>query len=833
MKKSIPILAMALLTAALPAAATNSEPDSLWLFAYATTLNNNRNGLHFAWSADGDRWHRIGGEYAFVKSDYGTWGSEKRLLDPVLERLPDGSWRASWSVNERDGVLAHTSTADLILWKPQDYLPESAGGGPDRSRPRRQVIFPDGTPRCGQLLRVERAVVERLTAHWERQQFRHAQHAELMRDDPVRFAGLAPFGVTVTARPEAAKPISRDLFGIFFEDINYAADGGLYAELLQNRDFEYDPSDKKGRDTTWTATHSWHLRGEGIAWRIGDDAPLHPNNPHHAVLTIAAPGGALVNEGWDGVAVHAGEKYDFSLFGRQLGDRPVAFEIALCDRDGRTIAAQRIRIAGPAWRQVNTVLRPTETVADGTLELRPLNGGEVAVDFVSLFPQQTFRGRKNGLRRDLAEKLADLHPRFVRFPGGCVAHGDGLHNIYRWKNTVGPLWERKGMRNIWNYHQSMGLGYYEYFCLCEDLGAEPLPVVAAGVPCQNSSDGGAGQQGGMSMEELDAWIQDILDLIEWANGAPTTRWGRVRAAAGHPAPFGLKYLGIGNEDLISDVFTERYARICKAVQERYPEIQIIGTAGPFYEGSDYEWGWKLADELGLPLVDEHYYTSPGWFIHNQDFYDRYDRTKPKVYLGEYASHGPGRRHNIESALTTAIYLTAVERNADVVQLASYAPLFSRIGHQQWSHNLIYFTNDSIRLTTDYHVQRLFGTHAGSTYIPAWVRLESDRAGVAERIGESIVRDGATGDWIVKLVNLLPVEVAATLDLSALLTAPATARMERLTGAPADETAVPTAGTLAVEPQTVRNHIPWRDSRGQGKQDTGQRDLIKWVRQAYK
>ena len=810
MKTSRHKLLAALLAAVtlLPAAAVNNQPDTLSLFAYATSANNHRNGLHFAWSADGRQWHRIGNEYGFVKSDYGTWGSEKRMLDPVLERLPDGSWRCSWRVNERDGVLAHTATNDLILWKPQDYYPESDRRGPDRDIVRQTVTFPDGVQQTGQLLRVERAVVERLIAHWERQQFRAAQNAELMRDDPVRFAGLERVSVQITARPEAAKPISPDLFGIFFEDINYAADGGLYAELLQNRDFEYDPSDKKGRDTTWTATHSWRLRGEGIDWRIATDEPLHPNNPHHAVLTVGRPGGALVNAGWDGVAVHGGEKYDFSLFGKQLGDKPMQFEVAICDAAGRTIASQRIRIAGRQWKQVRAVLTPAETVADGTLEIRPLNAGEAAVDFVSLFPQQTFRGRKNGLRRDLAEKLADLHPRFVRFPGGCVAHGDGLHNIYRWKNTVGPLWARKGMRNIWNYHQSMGLGYYEYFCLCEDLGAEPLPVVAAGVPCQNSSDCGAGQQGGIPMEELDAYIQDILDLIEWANGAPTTTWGRVRAEAGHPAPFGLKYLGIGNEDLISDVFTERYTRICRAVQERYPDIRIVGTAGPFYEGSDYEWGWQLADELRLPLVDEHYYTTPGWFIHNQDFYDKYDRSKPKVYLGEYASHGPGRRHNIESALTTAIYLTAVERNADVVQLASYAPLFSRIGHQQWSHNLIYFTNDSIRLTTDYHVQRLFGTHAGSEYIPAWVRCSSDRPGVGVRIGESIVRDAATGDRIVKLVNLLPVEVDAALDLGALVTAPVTAVLERLAGDPADEGAVPVRSTLTVAPQTACTLPPY-------------------------
>ena len=812
MKRIHLLFVVSLLSAGtLPAAAIHNQPDSLWMFAYATALNGNRNGLHFAWSVDGDRWHRIGHNYGFVRSDYGPWGegAEKRMLDPVLDRLPDGTWRCSWSVNERDGVLAHTESADLLLWKPQDYYPETDRRGPDRSVVRRTVTFPDGDRASGCLLRVEREVVDRLIAHWQRQQYRRSLNAELMRDDPVRFAGLEPVAVTVTARPEAAKPISPDLFGIFFEDINYAADGGLYAELLQNRDFEYDPHDKKGRDPEWTATHSWSVRGDGLAWRIAAEEPLHPNNAHYAVLTVARSGGALVNAGWDGVAVEAGGRYDFSMFGRQLGDRPVAFEVALCDREGRTIAAQRVRIGSRSWKQVAAVLKPTATVADGTLELRPLDAGEVAVDFVSLFPQNTFKGRKNGMRRDLAEKLVDLHPRFIRFPGGCVAHGDGLGNIYRWKNTVGPLWQRKGMRNLWGYLQSMGLGFYEYFRFCEDLGAEPLPVVAAGVPCQNSSDGGAGQQGGIPMgEELDAYIQDILDLVEWANGDPATKWGRVRAQAGHPAPFGLKYIGIGNEDLISDLFTERYRAICKAVQERYPEIRIIGNAGPAYEGSDYEWGWKLAVELGLPLVDEHYYTSPGWFIHNQDFYDKYDRTKPKVYLGEYASHGPGKRHNIESALTTAIYLASVERNGDVVQFASYAPLFSRIGHQQWSHNLIYFTNDSIRLTTDYHVQRMFGRNAGGVYVPAWVKSDSGRPDVNVRIGQSIVRDEATGSVIVKLINLLPVEVHAQLDLKGLVEAPAEAAVEVLTGAPDDETAVPQQRSLTVAPRTDYTMPPY-------------------------
>jgi alpha-L-arabinofuranosidase len=263
------------------------------------------------------------------------------------------------------------------------------------------------------------------------------------------------------------------------------------------------------------------------------------------------------------------------------------------------------------------------------------------LDMVSLFPKKTFKNRKNGLRPDLAETVAAIRPRFIRFPGGCVAHGDGLDNIYRWKNTIGPLEARKPQPNIWRYHQSAGLGYFEYFQYCEDIGAQPLPVLAAGVPCQNSGIGpnGGGQQGGIPMSEMDEYVQEILDLVEWANGAANSKWGKLRAEAGHPAPFNLKYIGIGNEDLISDVFEDRFTMIYKAIRQKHPEITVIGTAGPFHEGADYRQGWALATKLQVPLVDEHYYEEPGWFINNQDYYDHYDRNKAKVYLGEYASRG--------------------------------------------------------------------------------------------------------------------------------------------------------------------------------------------------
>ena len=402
----------------------------------------------------------------------------------------------------------------------------------------------------------------------------------------------------------------------------------------------------------------------------------------------------------------------------------------------------------------------------------------------------------------LAQTLADLHPRFVRFPGGCVAHGNGIDNIYRWKNSVGPLEARKPMGNLWGYHQTLGLGYFEYFQFCEDIGAEPLPVLAAGVPCQNSAcipgkPLSGGQQGGIPMEEMDAYVQDILDLIEYANGDPKkNKWAKMRAEAGHPKPFNLKYIGIGNEDLITPIFEERFEMIFKAIKEKYPEITVIGTVGPFYEGTDYEAGWEFATRLNVPMVDEHYYNTPGWFINNQDYYDRYDRTKPKVYLGEYAAHLPGRPNNIETALAEALYLTSVERNGDIVSMTSYAPLLAKEGHTQWNPDLIYFNNREVKPTVGYYTQQLYGQNSGDTYLPADRKIDNPRQDVQKRIGTSVVRDSKTGDWIVKLVNLLPVPVKAKVEGLA-QTENGKAVLQVLSGKPTDKNARPVKKDVSV------------------------------------
>lgn len=618
-----------------------------------------------------------------------------------------------------------------------------------------------------------------------------------MGRDPERFKELKNVQASVSVFPEKSKAISDMLIGVFFEDINYAADGGLYAELVQNRGFEYRLSDKSGRDPSWNATKAWSIRGEGTTFTIDSIAPIHENNKHFAILEIEKPGVALVNEGFNGIPVKQGEKYNFSVFAKSLSGEKGNILVRLTNESGEILAEGKTQKINNDWKKCELQITATNSAEKAELEVIPQFAGKVALDMISLFPQNTFRQRENGLRADLAQTIADLHPQFIRFPGGCVAHGDGLQNIYRWNRTVEPLETRVPQRNIWNYHQSAGLGYFEYFQFCEDIGAEPLPVLAAGVPCQNSATCGYGQQGGIPMSEMDEYIQEVLDLIQWANGDKTTKWGKIRAEAGHPEPFNMKYIGIGNEDLITDVFEERFTMIYNAVREKHPEITVIGTVGPFYTGTDYEEGWDIAEKLKVPMVDEHYYQPPGWFIHNQDFYDRYDRSKSKVYLGEYAAHLPGRPNNIETALSEALYLISVERNADVVSMTSYAPLLAKEGFTQWNPDLIYFNNTEVKPTTGYYVQKLFGQNSGDSYIPVSISLSNQSEDVKKRVAMSVVRDSKTSDIIVKMANLLPATVESHIELSGLNISEQDAKLSILKGDPGDRNVLPEETKIAV------------------------------------
>lgn len=809
MKKTLLSLAIASLAAGQPVCATvekiYNEPDSVYLFSYAHPKDEGRSGLKFAWSPDGDKWLSVSDGFAYLKCDFGRWGSEKRMIKPLLEKAEDGRWYCRWQLTPSGKVWGTSCSSDLLKWSPQQYVNAAEPVVP-RLVTARQIVLNKDTLN-GYIQKVPYTDIEQLIRFAEHKKYRDIQNNERAEQDAVRFAGLMPVTATIKVDAGQVKPISEHLVGIFFEDINYAADGGLYAELIQNRDFEY--SVKDGSREGWDNGYAWSVRQlEGASTvTIASENPLHENNPHYAVLQVK-PGVTLQNDGFDGISLKKGERYDFSLFARlPENSKGGKILVRLLDQAGKEVAQSAVHVSSKEWKQQRTVLIANADVHAAVLSLEPKLTGTVHLDMISLFPQNTFKGRKNGLRADLAQTLADLHPRFVRFPGGCVAHGDGVDNIYDWKGSIGALEERKPLRNLWGYHQTRGLGYHEYFLFCEDMGAEPVPVVAAGVPCQNSGTcshhsvgelGCGGQQGGIPMEEMPQYVQDVLDLIEYANGdAKKTVWGKKRAQAGHPRPFNLKYIGIGNEDLITDIFEERFTMIFNAVKEKYPEVTVIGTVGPFYEGSDYEEGWKFASKIGIPMVDEHYYNTPGWFINNQDFYDRYDRNKAKVYLGEYAAHLPGRPNNIETALAEALYLTSVERNADVVTMTSYAPLLAKEGHTQWNPDLIYFNNTEVKPTVGYYAQQMYGQNVGSEYIASSVTLDNTQDAVEKRIGVSVVRDGKTGDMIVKLVNLLPVAVNAQVELPSLEGMDTTAVKTVLAGKPTDKQVRPVSGTMEV------------------------------------
>ncbi len=819
-----------------------NKPDYGYLFSYV-----NGRGLAFAYSSDSIHWSSIGNGRTFVDSDFGTWGAQKKMFAPHLTRDSQGMWRCVWSPKADNPQFAYCESPDLINWKPQDY-PYVEGGScvrpilvQGKNNEGWAVIYstldstiyaygsadcrtwekmdvsvgnrPANTGSCqspnfstivlndrqveGQVHRVEWEQIDKLIKRDDYLRNRQVKLDEHMEQDPVRFADLKPVNARLTINGKERKEISNELIGIFFEDISYGADGGLYGELIQNRDFEYSAADRGG----WHSLTAWELKGEGSTVTVGTDRPIHANNCHYATLTTTAAGATWENGGYDGIALKAGDLYDLSLMVRKTSDKSSKLLISLVSEDNETLAEKSITVSSAEWKSLKVTFKAAKDAAKARLVITPQTVGAIDMDMVSLFPRNTFKNRKNGLRADLAQVIADMKPKFVRFPGGCAAHGNGLDNMYLWKRSIGKLEERQHMPNIWHYHQTLGLGYYEYFLFCEDIGAEPLPVIPAAVPCQNSSHGGHGQQGGVPMDEMDAFIQDILDLIEWANGdAKTTKWGRVRAEAGHPKPFNLKYIGIGNEDLISNTFTERFNMIYDAVRAKHPEIIICGTVGPFYEGSDYEWGWKLAKEKDIPMVDEHYYVSPGWYIHNQEYYDHYDRNASEVYLGEYACHIAGRHNNIETALCEALHLVNVERNADIVRMTSYAPLLARHGHTNWNPDMIYFNSSRIDLTPGYYTQKIFGNNSGDQYLTGFLKVESPRDDVRKRIATSTVYDSATGDLIIKLVNLLPVAVTTAVEVNDCEAFATAATCTVLTGTPTDRKATPTESTIEVAPQ---------------------------------
>ena len=543
------------------------------------------------------------------------------------------------------------------------------------------------------------------------------------------------------ARPTAK--IQPTMYGIFFEDINFGADGGLYAELVKNRSFEF-PQPFVG----------WIPFGNVT---VQDAEPCFDRNPHY--VRIVNDGrllrAGLDNEGYRGIGLKQSEEYRFTAYTRTPDARPMKLSIELVNSRGENLLKREIEISGNSWQKQTVVLQSPFTDAHSRLRVVLLTEGTVDMDHISLFPVKTWKNRENGLRADLAQALYDLNPGVFRFPGGCIIEGNSLATRYQWKNSVGPVENRPLNENRWNYtfkhkafpdyFQSLGLGYYEYFLLSEDLGAEPLPVLSCGLSCQYESNEV------VPLDELDPYVQDALDLIEFANGPVTSTWGKLRAEMGHPEPFHLKMIGIGNEQW-DKVYTERLEVFTKAIRARYPDIKIVGSSGPNADGDKFDYLWPEMKRIGVDLVDEHYYMAPDWFFANAARYDSYDRRGPKVFAGEYASHDypTGKANNFLAALSEAAFMTGLERNADVVHLATYAPLFAHVDAWQWNPDLIWFDNLRMMRTPNYYVQQMYGMNAGTDVL----RLQMDGKPVAgqDSLYATASLDAPTGEIILKLVN---------------------------------------------------------------------------------
>ena len=555
------------------------------------------------------------------------------------------------------------------------------------------------------------------------------------------------------------------MYGIFFEDINYAADGGLYGELVKNRSFEF-PDALMG----WKAFGKFEVKNDGPFERC----------PHYVVLGYSGHNDAatgLQNEGYFGIGIEKAEDYRFSVWAKAVsGDATV--EVSLVDEntmeEHQEFATAELKVSGNEWKKYELVLKPTKTVQKANLRLLLKGKNSVALEHVSLFPKHTFKDRDNGMRRDLAQALYDLHPGVFRFPGGCIVEGSSLEQRYQWKNSIGPVENRPLNGNRWlstfnyrlfpDYYQSYGLGFYEYFLLSEDIGAEPLPVLNVGMACQYQNWNNP--KAHVPVDSLQPYIQDCLDLIEFANGDVNTTWGKKRAEMGHPAPFNLKFLAVGNEQW-DNLYYERLRPFVKAIKAKYPNIKLIGTSGPDSEGEMFDKGWKAMKELKADLVDEHFYRDEHWFLSHGLRYEGYDRKGPKVFAGEYACHGKGKKWNhFETSLYEAAFMTDLERNADVVDMATYAPLFAHVDGWQWRPDMIWYDNTRMFKTVSYYVQQMYACNKGTNVLP----LTMNGKAVAGQEGQdglfaSAVVDKQKGEVIVKVANTSDKTQEVTLNLN--------------------------------------------------------------------
>lgn len=562
--------------------------------------------------------------------------------------------------------------------------------------------------------------------------------------------------------------IQPTMYGLFFEDINYAADGGLYAELVKNRSFEF-PQHLMG----------WNTYGKV---ELMNDGPFE-RNPHY--VRLAYPGHdhkhtGLDNEGFFGIGVKKGEEYRFSVWARlPQGGAGEKIRIELVDTksmgERQAFSAETLTIDSKEWKKYQVTLKPGETNPKATLRIFLASKGTVDLEHVSLFPVDTWNGHENGMRKDLAQALADIHPGVFRFPGGCIVEGTDLDTRYDWKKSVGPVENRPLNENRWqytfahrffpDYYQSYGLGFYEYFLLSEEMGAAPLPIVNCGLACQYQNNEAKAH---VDVCNLDSYIQDALDLIEFANGDVNTTWGKVRADMGHPASFNLKFIGVGNEQWGKE-YPERLEPFIKAIRKAHPEIQIIGSSGPNSEGKEFDYLWPEMKRLKADLVDEHFYRPESWFLSQGARYDNYDRKGPKVFAGEYACHGQGKKWNhFHAALLEAAFMTGLERNADIVHMATYAPLFAHVEGWQWRPDMIWFDNLNSVRTVSYYVQQLFAHNMGTNVLP----LTMDKKAVTGAEGQnglfaSAVFDKNKNEYIVKVANTSDKAQSLTLNFQGL------------------------------------------------------------------
>ena len=560
---------------------------------------------------------------------------------------------------------------------------------------------------------------------------------------------------------DAGKPggiVQPTMYGIFFEDINFGADGGLYAEMVMNRNFEF-PNHLQGWNTFGKVT-------------VGDFEPAFTRNPHY--VTVYPSGhkektSGLENNGFFGMGFKKGMKYDFTVYARlnNLQGKTAKIRVELVGDDNVPMDRQVITLSNNQWQKKTVTLTANRTMQHGLLRIFNAGSEAVDLDYVSLFPEDNW----HGLRADLVKDLEDLHPGIFRFPGGCIVEGTDLQTRYQWKNTIGDPENRPINENRWNYtfphrqyadyYQSYGLGFYEYFLLAEKIGAEPLPVLSCGLACQfQNADNDSNAH--VALKDLQPYVDDALDLIEFCNGDVSTKWGKIRAELGHPKPFNLKQIGIGNEQW-GPLYAERLKVFVKQIRAKYPNIKICGTSGPSADGKDFDYGWQQMRKLNVDLVDEHYYKSPQWFLDNAGRYDKYDRRGPKVFAGEYAAHGKGERNNWEAALSEACFMTGLERNADVVYQATYAPLFAHVDGWQWKPDLIWFDNLNSVRSANWYVQMLYGTHKGTNML----KVTENGANVEGSNGlyASAVYDKIKKQYIVKVGNSAANAQQVTINLN--------------------------------------------------------------------